>query len=127
WGSGKFVFGVPRDAQLEFFGNGAYAPLFAAAVERLRTLGGEPREIDIGALLETARLLYEGPWVAERYLATESLLSTNPDAMWEVTRRIISGGAAPLAIDGFRASYRLKDLTRRAESLWANADVLLLP
>ena len=29
----------------------------------------------------TARLLYEGPWVAERYLATESLLTSQPEAM----------------------------------------------
>jgi allophanate hydrolase len=127
WGSGKFVFGVPRDAQLEFFGNGAYARLFAEAVERLRTLGGEPREIEIGALLETARLLYEGPWVAERYLATESLLSKNPEAMLAVTRGIIQGGSTPRALDAFRATYRLQALKRAAAPLWEACDLLMLP
>jgi len=128
WGTAPaFRFAVPQPAQLEFFGNEAYAQLFAASIERLTILGGEAIEVDIEPLLETARLLYEGPWVAERTLATESLLTTRPDAMLEVTRRIISGGATPLAIDGFRASYRLKELTRRAEPMWANADVLLLP
>ncbi len=38
----------------------------------------KPCEVDIEPLLETARLLYEGPWVAERYLATESLLTSQP-------------------------------------------------
>ena len=128
WGGGAtFRFAIPRPAQLEFFGNDAYATLFAASIERLAGLGGQPVEVDIAPLLETARLLYEGPWVAERYLATESLLTTQPQAMLEVTRRIISGGAQPKAIEGFRALYKLKELTRRAEDLWAAADVLLLP
>jgi allophanate hydrolase len=122
-----FRFAVPRAAQLEFFGNAAYAKLFDDAVKRLRGLGGEACEVDIEPLLSTARLLYEGPWVAERYLATESLLSSQPDAMFEVTRQIISGGANPRALDAFRAQYRLKELTRAAQPVWQAADVLLLP
>jgi allophanate hydrolase len=123
----SFRFAVPRISQLEFFGNAAYAKLFDEAVERLGTLGGEFVEVDIEPLLSTARLLYEGPWVAERYLAAESLLVSQPDAMLEVTRQIISGGAQPKALDAFRAQYRLKDLTRAAQPLWQAADVLLLP
>jgi allophanate hydrolase len=84
-------------------------------------------ECDIEPLLETARLLYEGPWVAERYLATESLLTRKPEAMLDVTRRINSAGAEPRAIEAFRAQYRLKDLIRKTEPMWSAADVLLLP
>ena len=127
WGTGKFSFAVPRDAQLEFFGNDSYAWLFVEAIDQLRNLGGEPREIDISPLLETARLLYEGPWVAERYLATESLLASNPDAMLPVTRGIIQGGATPRALDAFRAQYRLQALRRAAAPLWESCDLLLLP
>jgi allophanate hydrolase len=122
-----FRFAVPRAAQLEFFGNAAYAKLFDEAARRLSSLGGEAREVDIEPLLTAARLLYEGPWVAERYLATESLLSSNADAMLAVTRQIIAAGAAPKATDAFRASYRLKELIRAAQPLWQVADVLLLP
>jgi len=125
--SPTFRFAVPRAAQLEFFGNSAYAGLFDAAVQRLRDLGGESVEVDIDPLLSTARLLYEGPWVAERYLATESLLASQPEAMLEVTRQIISGGGKPTALDAFRALYRLRELTRAAQPLWQAADVLLLP
>jgi allophanate hydrolase len=127
WGTGTFCFGVPRDVQLEFFGNDAYARLFVAAVARLESLGGVRREMDITPLLETARLLYEGPWVAERYLATEALLQSNPEAMLPVTRAIIQGGAAPRALDAFRASYRLQSLKRAAAPLWEACDLLLLP
>jgi len=122
-----FRFAVPRAEQLEFFGNAAYAKLFDDAVQRLRVLGGEVCEVDIEPLLSTARLLYEGPWVAERYLATESLLAKQPEAMLDVTRQIISGGANPKALDAFRAQYRLQELTREAQAIWDAAPVLLLP
>jgi allophanate hydrolase len=128
WGhAASFRFAVPRAAQLEFFGNAAYAALFDASVQRLRELGGEAVEVDIEPLLQTARLLYEGPWVAERYLATEKLITAQPDAMLAVTHQIISGGADPKALDAFRAQYKLKDLLRKAQPLWNAADVLLLP
>ncbi len=71
----------------------AYAQLFDESIERLRGLGGEAIEVDITPLLEAARLLYEGPWVAERYLATAAVLESQPEAMLEVTRRIIQAGA----------------------------------
>ncbi|HEV7605809.1 MAG TPA: allophanate hydrolase [Steroidobacteraceae bacterium] len=128
WGRGAaFRFAVPRAAQLEFFGNTAYSKLFDASVARLRDLGGAAHEVDIEPLLETARLLYEGPWVAERYLATEALLNSQPEAMLDVTRRIIQGGITPKALDAFRAQYRLKDLLRQAQGIWTSADFLLLP
>ena len=128
WGNApSFRFAIPQPGQLEFFGNAAYATLFAESIERLKSLGGDAVEIDIEPLLETARLLYEGPWVAERYLATESLLTQNPAAMFEVTHKIIGGGAEPKATAAFRAQYRLKELIRRAEPMWSAADVLLLP
>jgi len=127
WGVGEFCFGVPRESQLEFFGNEAYARLFIELTARLEKLGGERREVDIAPLLDTARLLYEGPWVAERYLATESLLASNPEAMLPVTRGIIQGGATPRAVDAFRAHYRLQALKRAAAPLWESCDLLLLP
>src|SRR5277367_1989 len=55
-----FRFGVPRAAQLEFFGDEAYLRCFAAAVSRAEELGGKRVEIDFAPFLEAARLLYEG-------------------------------------------------------------------
>jgi allophanate hydrolase len=123
----NFRFAIPATAQLEFFGNEAYAHLFDESVERLRGLGGEPVVVDITPLLEAARLLYGGPWVAERYLATAAVLESKPEAMLEVTRTIIQAGANPKATDAFSGQYRLKELTRKAEGIWAIADLLLLP
>ncbi len=82
-------------AQLEFFGNAAYAQLFDASRRSgCAVSAAKPSKSTSTPLLEAARLLYEGPWVAERYLATESLLDSHPEAMLDVTRRIISGRRA---------------------------------
>jgi allophanate hydrolase len=122
-----FRFGVPRASQLEFFGDAEYARLFAAAVARLESLGGQRVEIDFEPFLATARLLYEGPWVAERYCAVGDFLERRPDSMHPVTRQIISGGRQATAADAFRAQYRLMELRRAAERAWMEMDVLVTP
>jgi allophanate hydrolase len=58
--------GVPREDQLAFFGNPDTPGLFNVFLRKVRDLGGEEVRIDFAPFLETARLLYEGPWVASR-------------------------------------------------------------
>ena len=118
---------VPLKAQLEFFGNDEYARLFDAAIDRAVQSGCSVHEVDIEPLLQSARLLYEGPWVAERYLATRALIESRPEAMLAVTRSIIEGGRKASALDAFAAQYRLADLRAAARALWDGADALLLP
>ena len=72
--------GVPLPGQRLFFGDKQYAAGYAAALERLARLGCEIVEVDIEPFYETARLLYEGPWVAERTITARSLLASAPDA-----------------------------------------------
>ncbi len=120
-------FGVPPMAQREWFGNAAAAPLFAAAIAHLQAAGGEAVEVDLTPLLDAGRLLYGGPWVAERYAAIRSFIDASPEALHPVTRAVIAGGAAPSAADAFAASYRLRELKRALEPMWQRLDVLLLP
>jgi allophanate hydrolase len=123
----SFRFGVPRTSQLEFFGDADYGRLFAAAIGRLESLGGQRIEIDFEPFLATARLLYEGPWVAERYCAVGDFLERQPDSVYPVTRQIISSGRNATAADAFRAQYRLMELRRAAEQAWFEMDVLVTP
>lgn len=120
-------FGAPRAEQLAFFGNTEGQELFAAMLERIRRLGGSVVEIDFAPFLETARLLYEGPWVAERYVAIKDFIAAHPDALHPVTRQIVEGGAKPSAADAFTAYYRLKELRRVADAVWKDIDVLITP
>jgi len=76
---------------------------------------------------ETARLLYEGPWVAERYLAAKRVIEKDPAALHPVTRQIILAGAALRATDAFAAFYRLEALRRVAADAFNEIDALALP
>ena len=101
------VAGVPRPDQLEFFGDPETPGLFAGAIARLRDIGVQVREIDAGAFLDAARLLYGGPWVAERYWAVKALIEESPEALHPVTRQVIEAARGYSAVDAFDAFYRL--------------------
>ncbi len=119
--------GVPRPDQLEFFGDAEYARLFDETVRRVEGLGGSRVDIDFAPFLEAARLLYEGPWIAERYAAVGAFLESNPEALLPVTRQIIEGGKKPSAAAAFEGQYRLQALKRAGEQVWARVDVILTP
>jgi allophanate hydrolase len=119
--------GVPRAEQLEFFGNADAAHLFSKSVDRLAQLGARMVEIDFAPFLEAAGLLYEGPWIAERYVGIRKFFDEHPASVFPVTRQIISGGATPTAAECFSAQYRLKDLVRRASGVWADVDMVVTP
>jgi len=122
-----FTIGTPSVRQRQFFGDGRAASDYEAALARLTKLGARLREIDMGPFEDTAALLYEGPWVAERYLAARTILEKHPDAMHPVTRDIIAAGALPRATDAFAAMYRLAELRRAAEQVLEGIDALALP
>ncbi|MCB2018603.1 MAG: allophanate hydrolase [Hydrogenophaga sp.] len=125
--AGPFRFGVPRPQDLNFFGNDAAVDLFAQSIERLHALGGTAVEIDLTPFLEAARLLYEGPWVAERYVAIQDFIDAQPEAVFPPVRTIIEGGKSKTAADAFAASYRLKALKRVCDAVWQDVDCLLTP
>ena len=101
--------------------------LYRRAIARARSLGGSVVPIDFRPFLEAARLLYEGPWVAERLAAVKELFTRSPESLLPVTRPIIGSAARFSAVDVFEATYRLRALRRRAEAEWERMDVLLLP
>jgi allophanate hydrolase len=125
--AGPFRFGVPRPQDLNFFGNDAAIALFAQSIERLKALGGTAVEIDLTPFLEAARLLYEGPWVAERYVAIKDFIEAQPEAVFPPVRTIIEGGRGKTAADAFAASYKLKALKRVCDAVWKDVDCLLTP
>jgi allophanate hydrolase len=119
--------GVPRQGQLIFFGDKAAEKAYGDAVARWTALGATLVECDLEPFYETARLLYEGPWVAERYLVIRNLLASSPDAIHPVTREITAAGSRLTAADTFAALYRLQALRRIAGRAFAQLDALVLP
>src|SRR6185437_10565089 len=119
--------GVPRKGQRLFFGDARAAADYETALQQLAGLSLELTEIDMTPFYETARLLYEGPWVAERYLAARAVLEANPEALHPVTRQIIAPGATLRASDTFSAFYRLEELRRAAGGVLKDIDAIALP
>ncbi|RRV67229.1 allophanate hydrolase [Stutzerimonas stutzeri] len=120
-----FRFGVPKDP--EFLGCPESPALFAATLEHLKAIGGEPVEIDFSPFLEAARLLYEGPWVAERYSVAGELIERDPEAVLPVIRAVLEKAPGATAVEAFRAQYRLQQLKVICDGILKDLDCILTP
>ena len=123
----SMVIAVPDSNGQLFFGDADSEQSFRTAITLLRNMGAKIEEIDIFPLLETARLLYEGPWVAERFAAVGAFIEKHPDKVHPVTREIILGGAKSSAAEAFRAFYRLTALRRTAFEMFSRFDAMMVP
>ena len=119
--------GVPRERDLDFAGDDAARTSFEGAVVQAQALGAEIEAIDMTPFYETARLLYDGPWVAERWLAIRDLHESAPDAILPVIRAVIAGKPLPDAAATFAARYRLAELALAARAALKGLDALMVP
>ena len=123
----KLRFGVPKAPSLHFFGNAECEKVFRAGVEQLEEMGGTAVEIDLRPFLDAAKLLYDGPWVAERYAAIREFFDAHTDDLFPVTREIIGKSRNWLAADAYAALYKLRELKRIADKVWSEVDVVVTP
>jgi len=119
--------GVPLAGQRIFFGDRASEALYQASLVQFEKLGAAIVEIDIEPFYAAARLLYEGPWVAERYLTARALIASSPESILPVTRQIILAGAHGTAAEAFAAFYQLEDLRRARDHTFRSIDAMVLP
>jgi allophanate hydrolase len=123
----KFVFGIPQPEQREFFGNESARHLYQQAIDQLIHLGGRALTIDYTPFIKAARLLYEGPWVAERYVAIEEQISQHPEQLLPVIREIISQGKNKTAVDAFKAEYEMQRYRKVAQETFGQIDFMVTP
>ncbi len=121
----SFRFGVP--SELEFAGCSESPALFAHARSLLEAAGGEAVEIDFAPFVEAARLLYEGPWVAERYSVAGDLMTAHPQAVLPVIRDVLAKAPQATAVELFRAQYRLQALKAICDAALDTLDFVLTP
>ncbi len=119
--------GVPRPADRDFDGDGRAQASYEAALQRAAALGAEIVPLDFAPFYEAARLLYDGPWVAERWLAIRDLYERDAAAILPVIRRVIAGKPLPDAAAAFAARYRLAELALAARSTMKAVDALMVP
>lgn len=117
--------GVPR--KLEFYDDKEAALVFERALAMAQAMGAAIVPIDFTPFLELAALLYEGPWVAERFAAIEPLWRRSPNAIHPVVRSIAEKASSFSATDTFKAEYRRAELTRLIELAMVDVDALLVP
>lgn len=111
--------GVPSTCELDEPAAAAWAGAVA------RAPADEIVEIDLEPFLAAGRMLYAGPWLAERHAAVGHALDA-PDVD-PVVRETVGGGAGWSAADAFRAGEVLAALAARAASTWEAVDALLVP
>ena len=119
--------GVLAERDREFYGDREAAALYEGAIAVARELGARIVEIDYTPFRQTAELLYQGPWVAERLAGVEFFMAEHAAAMDPVVHDIIDGARNRNAVETFRAQYRLQELRKVTDNQWAAIDVMLLP
>ena len=124
---GEFTFAVPQADQLKFFGNVSAQQLFENSVTEMEAMGGIKKILDFTPFLQAAILLYEGPWVAERYVAIEEIITQQADALLPVIRTIIGSAESKKATDAFKAEYEMQIYREQAKVLLADVDFMMTP
>jgi allophanate hydrolase len=117
--------GVPARPLLDAEQGGPAA--WQEAQQHAQALGCTLVPIDFEPLHAVARLLYEGPWVAERHAVVQSLLDERPAALDPTVATVIAQARGFSATDTFRASYTLREAQAQAAQLWQQLDVLMVP
>lgn len=118
---------VPLDEQLVFFGDSAAENAHRKALQTLNSAGWELVPTDFSVFFETARLLYQGPWVAERQAAFGDFLSENPDSALPLLEKILAPGDQFSARQVFEFQYQLQKLRTQADVILADVDFALTP
>ncbi len=113
-----------------FFGPFAqvYEQAWEKAVAKIEKLGIPIEYIDGTYLAEASAILYDGPWIAERWAELGDFITKHEDAALPVTEAILRSGAKPeySASSLFKATHKLQAFTQKAHQQLKNA-VLVMP
>jgi allophanate hydrolase len=111
----------------EFFGDEEAREAFEATVSVFAAAGAAIHPISFEPVRQLARLLYEGPWVAERLTVADALLSGDADQVEPIVRRIVEQGRTFSAMQTFRLEYRRAELAREIANVLDTFDALIVP
>jgi allophanate hydrolase len=119
--------GLPASTQLEFFADRSAQALFENNVTLLKKAGAKIIPINFQPFLAAAKLLYEGPWVAERYAGIEDFFDKDAKQCLPVIETIIGEAKKYSAVDAFKAIYRLQAYKIECDAILAKVDCILTP
>lgn len=128
----KFRFGIPTDESLDFAGDASAQLSFQSAVEILEIMGGEKVKLDFNIFSAVGAMLYEGPFVAERFNAVGKFIKENisgsPQAFDKTVSSIILNGEQWPAHQVFAAQEKVRVYCKQAETeIWPFIDFFVVP
>jgi allophanate hydrolase len=118
--------GVPRPEDRSLCDSRTRAG-FEGACAQLEAMGVALEEVDLSPFFEAGRLLYGGPWIAERVAGLEPFIRSHPESLLPIIRTVLADAERHTAVDAFRALHRLAALRRTLEPLWKRVDALMVP
>ncbi len=118
---------VPLKENLNFFGNIHYEKAYHEFIESLKTKGFNIEEIDFLPMFEVAKLLYDGPWVAERYHSVGEFIEQNETEVLAIIKKIILGGKKPSASSYFDAEYKLTSFEKTFKNYTEKFTIFIMP
>ncbi|OBA24386.1 urea amidolyase [Metschnikowia bicuspidata var. bicuspidata NRRL YB-4993] len=120
---------VSVPSTLTWCGENENPELFKSAVSLVEKTGCTMSTIDISPLLDLAKYLYDGCWVAERYWGAKEFLATNPPEkdLDPTVMQIIKGGANHSAASSFEYEYKRQAILQKMKPILKNVDVIVVP
>ena len=115
---------------VEFYGPYAkeYEEKWNQALERIKSSGIEVEYIDYTMFYDAASILYDGPWVAERWKDLGEFVTSNPGKTFPVTETVLRSGDKQehTAVKMFEAMHKLQDYRAKTKQILKDA-VLIMP
>jgi len=119
---------IPVAEQMQFFGDKFYQKPWDEYIHRMKGVPGvHLQTVDISPLLEAAKLLYQGPWIAERWAALGAFVSARGESCFAVTRAILEQGAKVTGAEVFVGFEKLAQFRAQADVIFAGRGILVLP
>ncbi|ASA24806.1 allophanate hydrolase [Paenibacillus donghaensis] len=120
---------LPNNAP-DFYGPFAneYRNAWNAAITNLQKMNLEIEYIDYDIFSQAAAILYEGPWVAERWADLGDFIDSHHGAAFPVTEKVLRSGADErhTAASVFQAMHKLQEMKAITKNLLNNA-VMVMP
>lgn len=120
---------VAVPSEILWFGETENPKLFQKAVSRIEETGVSLTSVNIEPLVELAKCLYEGAWVAERFWAVKDFLATNPPEkdLDPTVHLIIKSGEKLSAATAFEFEYKRQGILQKIKPLLQDVDILVVP
>ena len=123
----EYVIFVPENDQLEFFNNAEAINVFRNSLSMIASSGYQVSTFDFAPLLEVGQMLFDGPFLADRYAAIGPFLEANQDSVLETTFSIVSKAHQYSAIELFQAMKRIDEVKAYARQFFRRKGLFIFP